>query len=110
MIGGALWGAAILPGLVTLPAHATRSPVTHRVVMEQFAFSPTVLHIRAGDSVEWLNRDLVPHTATHSDQRWQTEPLNRGEQVTITFETPGTETYGCRFHTAMQAQIIVDGP
>ena len=39
-------------------------PETHTVTMEGMRFQPEVLVVAPGDTIVWVNKDLVPHTAT----------------------------------------------
>ena len=43
---------------------AKPTPRTHTVKIEGMAFVPATLEVSVGDTVEWINEDLVPHTAT----------------------------------------------
>ena len=36
-----------------------RKPQTHQVVMDAMVFRPTSLTVRQGDTIVWINRDLV---------------------------------------------------
>ena len=72
---------------------------------------PERLEIRAGDEVEWVNRDIAPHTATASDRAWDTGGLGKDESRVLTFDRPGSYTYVCAFHPQMTAKIhVVDRP
>ena len=42
-------------------------PARHRVAMHGVRFDPDSLVVAVGDTVEWDNRDLVPHTSTAED-------------------------------------------
>jgi plastocyanin len=37
------------------------------VSIQGFAFSPSVVTVHVGDSVEWTNNDVLAHTATAND-------------------------------------------
>lgn len=80
---------------------------THRVVVERFRFVPESLSIVAGDSIEFVNRDLAPHTATDRHRTWDTGLLRRGGSVTVQFADPGSFDYFCVYHPRMTARITV---
>src|SRR2546423_277336 len=48
-------------------------------------FHPAVLTVAAGDTVVWVNRDIVPHTATATGgTKWDTGQLTHGQSVPFT--------------------------
>jgi plastocyanin len=100
------WLAAAAITLLTAGA-ALAAPVTHTVVIEGMAFKPAVLAIRAGDTVVWQNRDLVPHTVTAPAQRIESGDVAADKSWTWRAAQPGTVDYVCRFHPMMRARIVV---
>ena len=65
-------------------------PVTHRVTIDATSFKPAELTIRAGDSVVWMNRDVIPHTATQSGGKgFDSGTLKSGDAWKHTFKTAG---------------------
>lgn len=110
--GAALLGVAAAAataataGLPGRPHAGAPQPRRHRVEIAAFAFMPAQLAIAAGDTVEWVNRDIAPHTATDTAEAWDTGPLQKAETATVTFSTPGRYAYFCRFHPHMRAEIV----
>jgi len=102
----AIPAAAVLAGLAG-PAAGDAGPQTHRVAIEGFAFQPAALTVRPGDTVEWVNRDLVPHTATASDDAWDSGLLRKQDHFTLVFAEDGTIAYRCAYHPQMQGVITV---
>jgi len=86
-----------------------REPVVHSVVIRNFAFEPDEIHIRVGDRVEWTNEDIVPHTATGSDEGhpWDTELLAPNQSAGVVFPASGSHDYFCAFHTNMKGRVVV---
>jgi plastocyanin len=68
-------------------------------------YSPAELTIARGDSVEWINQDLVPHTVT--DEQVDSGLLSAGADWTRTFETQGDYNYRCLVHPEMRGSIHV---
>ena len=104
--------AVTLGGLLYLglswPPSATWAAKTHRVILRDYAFKPAKLTIQAGDSVEFINEDPEAHTATQSARGgFDTGDLPIKVSKTLTFEKPGTYTYGCEYHPVMEAVIEV---
>ena len=72
------------------------------------AFHPADLSVAVGDTVVWINRDLVPHTATGTGQmRWDTGALSEGTRGRFVPQRAGTARYSCVFHPSMHGRLIV---
>ncbi|MXN66570.1 copper-binding protein [Stappia sp. GBMRC 2046] len=104
-ICGALSGAAFSLMLACCAAYAGQ---THQVIIQKFEFVPANLTIKRGDTVEFVNKDIAPHTASEeSDFLWDTGELVRNQSARIEFTKAGTSKYFCVFHPHMKAEIIV---
>lgn len=103
--GGALLGAIIL--LAAACGNGAFAGETHLVVIEQFEFVPATITIRQGDAIEFVNRDIAPHTATETEGEWDTAELARGQALRLEFATAGTSDYFCAFHPHMTGKVIV---
>jgi plastocyanin len=79
---------------------------TRTVVIENLRFVPETLEVRRGDTVVWVNRDLVPHTVTATD-RFDSGDLATHASWKHAFTRPGTLAYVCRYHPTMKGQVIV---
>ncbi len=85
-----------------------RAPQRHVIEIEGFAFRPQNVRIAVGDTVEWLNRDVVAHTATDSASRWDSGALQSGASWTLVAATAGVMTYVCTLHPTMKGQLIIE--
>jgi plastocyanin len=90
-----------------LVPHAVFAATTHQVSIANMAFTPTRITIKAGDSIEWRNRDSAEHTATDKGGAWDTGILRRNKKAVIRFDTPGDYDYFCEVHPNMQGKITV---
>jgi len=77
------------------------------------AFSPQELHIKAGDTVTWVNNGQTAHTVTADDNSYDSGFVNPGFQYTHIYTKPGRYSYYCRLHggpggSGMAGVIIVD--
>jgi plastocyanin len=82
------------------------APVVAHVAMKSMKFSPATIEAKKGDTVEWTNEDITPHTATAipffdsgsiaSDRSWR-----------HTFSEAGDFPYSCTFHPDMKGAVIV---
>ena len=78
----------------------------HRVVMKAVDFAPKQITVRVGDTVEWVNEDIVAHTATARDRSWDVNVLTK-RSGRMVMKAPGTVSYFCRYHPNMKGEIVV---
>jgi plastocyanin len=104
----ALTLALIVVGF-TAYSRGAQSPTAdaNEIVIQNFAFEPSTLTVKAGTKVTWVNRDDEPHTATATDKRFNSKTLENGERFSTEFTTPGTYKYYCALHPKMTGQVIV---
>lgn len=89
------------------PASAAASKV-HIVEIVEFAFSPSKLTIKAGDSVKFINKDAVSHSATADDKSFDTGMLGQDKGKEVTFSEEGEFSYYCLPHPGMKGTITVE--
>ena len=81
---------------------------THTVEIRGMEFHPAVLTVAVGDTVVWINRDIVPHTATgHGRSRWDTGQLTQGQEGRYVARRAGETSYACTLHPTMHGKLIV---
>lgn len=81
-------------------------PATHPAEIRAFRYQPDTLTAVPGDTVVWINRDVVPHTATAAGA-WDTGPIGAGESGRVVAGAAGTYAYACAYHPTMQAVLVV---
>ena len=101
--------AAAVVGAIAGAEAAQPSAATHEVVISDFAFNPPHVTVSQGDTVTWVNRDVVRHNATASDKGWTSGTLRSGASGSITANTVGTFTYICTRHPSMTGTLVVEG-
>ncbi len=79
--------------------------VSSTINIQNFAFNPAALTVKAGDTVTWTNNDSVQHQI--KSNTFNSAPLTQGQTFSFTFTTAGTFDYSCAIHPAMKGQIIV---
>ena len=89
------------------PRAQTTARAIHRVEIKGFAFEPSRVEVRAGDTVEWINRDFAPHTATADNNRWDTGLLKNKATGRLVMMQTGEFAYHCTSHPQMKGIIIV---
>jgi plastocyanin len=108
-----LWVAAGCAGLLLCGADPgaaqkpPRKPVTHTVTIDSTKFSPEMLTVRAGDTVVWVNKDLIPHTATSKSGGFDSLVIATGKSWEYKTSKTGRFPYVCTFHPTMKGQLRV---
>jgi plastocyanin len=108
--------STMLLATATLTAcNSSASPRQVRVAatIHNYAFSPRVLRISAGDTVVWKNTDSANHTVTDSHGgpgSFASSTLGTGAVYSEKFTKPGTFHYHCAFHPFMTGTVIVRPP
>jgi plastocyanin len=111
--------ALVVPAIATLAilathAFASGSDATNAsaanpntIIIKDFAFSPTPVHIRTATTITVLNNDATTHTLTANSRAFDTGKLNPGARTTITIARPGNYAYHCSIHPFMTGTITV---
>jgi plastocyanin len=86
----------------------TNAPIAVKIV--NFAFSPQKVTIPVGGSVTWTNSDEVAHTATASDNSFDSGNMATGQSWTHIFTKAGKYAYICTYHPNMTGTITVQAP
>src|SRR6185312_13789079 len=85
---------------------APASAETIHVVIDKVAYGPVDISARVGDTIEWTNKDIVAHTATARDKKWDLM-LMPGKKQTLVVKQAGEFDYYCKFHPNMVGHISV---
>lgn len=78
----------------------------HIIEIHKMKFITKSLKVKLGDQVTWINKDLVPHTATASDKSWDSGRLKKGESYTLTITDQTELDYFCLYHRQMKASLV----
>jgi len=92
---------------MSLAAWAPPQPQTHTVTIEGLRFQPDVLTVAPGDTIVWVNKDLVPHTATSKTGGFDSKGIEADESWSYTIRKTGDCAYICTFHPTMKAMLRV---
>jgi plastocyanin len=82
-------------------------PKTHTVTIEGMRFVPEMLTVAAGDTIVWVNKDLVPHTATSTAGTFDSKNIQADRSWKFTTRKTGDFAYICTFHPTMKAMLRV---
>ena len=99
------WTFVIVVAL-TLATSVSAHAATIQITMENLVISPAQATAKVGDTIEWINKDVLAHTATARNGDWDVvlPPKKNG---TLVLKKAGTIEYYCRFHPNMKATLTV---
>jgi plastocyanin len=92
---------ALALGAATVPARADTITVT----IDKLVFSPADIKAKVGDTVEWVNKDVLAHTATVKGG-WDVM-IPAKKSASLVLKKAGAVEYYCRFHPNMKGHITV---
>ncbi|EDT43602.1 cupredoxin family copper-binding protein [Burkholderia ambifaria] len=101
----AVWRIVAAAALAFVAADVVAG-TTHRVTIEGMRFSPPRVTVERGDTIVWVNKDLVAHTATAAGL-FDSHEIPPDASWTYVANTPGRYAYICTFHPAMKATLTV---
>ena len=77
------------------------------VKIDNFAFTPGVVTVKAGTQVTWINHDDIPHTVDSTQGKFKSAALDTDDKFQFRFTDPGEYPFYCRMHPKMTGKIIV---
>ena len=78
----------------------------HTVEIKQMKFQPAELIVQKGDTVVWINNDIVPHDVTEESKKvWTSSlmPVGASWRLVVN-ESAG---YYCSIHVVMKGKLVV---
>jgi plastocyanin len=81
---------------------------TLQVTIEKLAFSPADIHAKVGDTIEWVNQDILAHTATVKGVWDVMIPAKKSASLVV--QKAESLEYYCRFYPNMKGRITVSAP
>ena len=92
--------------VLAVAAPLAAAAAEHTVTIEGMKFRPASLVVQRGDKVTWVNKDVVPHTAT-AKGAFDSGQIANGTTWTWTAATAGDVESVCTNHPGMKAQVSV---
>jgi plastocyanin len=102
---------AIALAIVAGGSASAAKPQTLKITINAMAFAAAPAAIKVGDTIEWINQDIVDHTSTDKKKPplWNVS-IAPGKSARVVMKTAGTFDYYCRYHPNMIGRVIVGGP
>jgi plastocyanin len=94
--------AALVLAALAVPSHAA----TIQIVMQNLVISPAEVSAKVGDTIEWVNKDVVAHTATAKNGDFDVT-LQPSKSSSFVLKKAGNVDYYCRFHPNMKATLKI---
>jgi plastocyanin len=85
---------------------AVAAPKVHTIVIAKMKFGPVPAGIRAGDTIVWVNRDPVKHTATARDRSFNVD-LPPGKSGRMIVRRIGASAFYCIYHPGMKGTLTI---
>ena len=99
---------AVFAVATALPAASAHVAETE-VKIDNFAFAPHRVVVKAGTTVIGINDDDFPHTVASSAKLFKSNALDTKDKFSFTFTTAGAYEYFCSLHPHMTGTIVVEG-
>src|SRR5262245_17394739 len=108
-MGNQKLAAVLLAGSLLLLSGCQEKPAgrLHRIEMKALGFEPAELAVASGDTVVWVNHDIVPHTATADARQFDSGSVAPGGEWSHVMRDPGRISYLCIFHPPMKGVLVV---
>ena len=94
--------------IVLVAGAAPAAARNHVVTIAQMRFDPPTVKVHRGDSIVWVNKDLVPHTVSADAKTFDSGSIAPGASWRYVARQPGAHPYQCRFHPTMRGTLIVE--
>ena len=87
--------------MMVVPAKAE----TVQVTIDKLVFEPGEANAKIGDTIEWINKDALVHTATARNGEWDVNiPASQRGQVEL--KEAGAVDYYCELHPNMKGRVV----
>lgn len=98
-------------GKQATPSSAPAASGAQTVVISGFKYQPPVVTVKTGDSVEWRNNDMVPHTVSAVEvqhaRAFDSDSIAKGGSWHWIAGAPGAYDYICTLHPNMKGRLLV---
>jgi plastocyanin len=100
---------AVAFGILFVASGCDQKPAArvHRVEIKGMAYTPAEVTVTAGDTIVWVNRDIVPHTVTGEARQFDSASVSSAAEWSLVTRDRGRTSYACTFHPIMKGAIVV---
>ena len=80
---------------------------SHTVEIKGMQFQPGEIRIKSGDTVTFINKDILVHNVTEEQNKsWASPSLSTDQSYSVVIT--GTSNYYCTIHPVMKGKVIVE--
>ena len=79
---------------------------TVTITIESIAFAEVKDPLHVGDTIVWVNKDVVAHTATAKNGDWRVV-IPPNAKATLVMKKAGTVDYYCEYHPNMIGRLVI---
>lgn len=99
---------ALVCGAAAVSGGNEPAAATHTVtIVDATRFEPAALTVKPGDTIVWVNKDVLPHTATSKAGGFDSGAIAPGKSWKLTVEKSGKFPYICTYHPTMKGTLTV---
>ncbi len=102
----ALLTFGVLGLTLTGSARSAGAPTEHVITMANMSYGTIPTGVKVGDTIVWINRDTVLHTATARDKSFDLR-ISQGHSARMTVQKAGSIPFYCIFHSTMRGTLTV---
>jgi plastocyanin len=77
-----------------------------QVIIHKLTFAPIEVTAKVGDTIEWVNKDILTHTATATNKDWDITIASK-QNAKLVLKKAGAFDYFCKFHPNMKGRVVV---
>ena len=92
----------LLSGGLSISAHAA----TIQITIQNLVNTPAEVSAKVGDTIAWINKDVLAHTATAKNGDWDVM-IGPNKTAQVVLKKAGSVDYYCKFHPNMKARVTV---
>src|SRR5438067_2370853 len=97
---------APMHAMSSMPDPPPGAPIAgNAVVIDNFAFNPPAITLKAGTTVTWTNKDEEPHSVVLGQEGRLPVLVGNTATYSHTFVKPGTYAYNCGIHPFMHGTV-----
>ena len=104
--GTAFLAFGVLGLTLTASARSAPAPAEHVITMANMSYGTIPTDVKVGDTIVWVNRDTVLHTATARDKSFDLR-ISQGHSARMTVQKAGAIPFYCIFHSTMRGTLKV---
>ena len=83
-----------------------RRPQTIQITIQNLVNTPAEVSAKVGDTIEWVNKDILAHTATARNGDWDVM-IGPNKTAQVVLKKAGAVDYYCKFHPNMTGRLTV---